>query len=151
MALRRTALRITGIELVTAPFSCGLGVIRPTNKAVSGERSRRTGCISYMFWYHSGNCPQPLLYPCSISIRRGTNLCTSQGDTGMASMGLWFRGIVLWTSQQLQQHLHPRCWRRRRAHAGLQKVQGTGWRLPAAPTAKHLQQEKVVCHLMVEP
>jgi hypothetical protein len=132
-------------------FNCGLWVIHPIDRAVSGARNMRTDYTSYTFWYHNGNyrrlsplCHHP--YPCSTSIRRGTNLYTSQDDKNMASMGLLFRDTVLQMAQQLppEPELLLWHWRRLSRHDDPPKVleMGTGWRLPTARTVKLLEQQK---------
>jgi len=95
---RGTATKITVMERVS--FNYGPWVIHPINKAVSAERNRKTNYISYTFWFRNDNYHQQTQlshhsYPCSTSIRRGTNLYTFLDDTDMASMGLWFLSIVL--------------------------------------------------------
>jgi hypothetical protein len=131
-------------------FNCGLWVIHPIDTAVSGAHNMRRDYISYTFWCRNGNyrrqiplCYHP--YPCSTSIRRGTNLYTSQDDTSTASMGLLFRGTVLWMPHQLPQDLLLWHWRLLRRHDEPQKVleMGTGWRRPIVQTMKHLEQQNV--------
>ena len=123
-------------------FKC---VIRPTGTAVSASRSTRTDCTSCRSWSHTCNCPLPRypiyrhLYPCSISARRDTNLYTSLGGTSKESMGLLFRGTLLWRRKTtpLRDLPPPRCRHRRDA-----PLWGTASRLLEAPTVRPLQQNK---------